>query len=170
MPKSLVMVGHYHKVLHKSWRRWLTGCNNREGIQAVHLLIQAQFKIKFGLRAGIGWIAIMWLRGVWFLGILGEVLTNLDLTPDAPLNTAAPVLVVLTPAPDAITQPFVVDANRCIATIENRAEMPDALLPHFQGWVAGCDICQDVCPGTSVLQRNWCGWQPHPGMLQSWQN
>jgi len=38
-------------------------------------------------------------------------------------------------------------------TIENRAEMPDALLPHFQGWVAGCDICQDVCPGTSVSKN-----------------
>jgi epoxyqueuosine reductase len=43
----------------------------------------------------------------------------------------------------------VVDANRCIAyhTIENRAEtLPEWIIPHLQGWVAGCDICQDVCP------------------------
>jgi len=82
------------------------------------------------------------------LGILGEVLTNLDLTPDAPHEHCGTCTRCIDACPtDAITQPFVVDANRCIAyTIENRAEMPDALLPHFQGWVAGCDICQDVCP------------------------
>jgi epoxyqueuosine reductase len=43
----------------------------------------------------------------------------------------------------------VVDANRCIAyhTIENRAEdLPPEIKPHLNGWVAGCDICQEVCP------------------------
>jgi epoxyqueuosine reductase len=43
----------------------------------------------------------------------------------------------------------VVDANRCIAyhTIENRsAVLPPEMASHLQGWVAGCDICQDVCP------------------------
>ena len=42
-----------------------------------------------------------------------------------------------------------VDANRCIAyhTIENRAEqLPEAIGDRLEGWVAGCDICQDVCP------------------------
>ena len=49
----------------------------------------------------------------------------------------------------AITQPYVVDANRCIAyhTIENRApNLPPEIGNNLQGWVAGCDICQDVCP------------------------
>jgi epoxyqueuosine reductase len=43
----------------------------------------------------------------------------------------------------------VVDANRCIAyhTIENRAvTLPTEIAKNLQGWVAGCDICQDVCP------------------------
>ena len=42
-----------------------------------------------------------------------------------------------------------VDARRCIAfhTIENRdPELPEAIAANLQGWVAGCDICQDVCP------------------------
>jgi epoxyqueuosine reductase len=49
-----------------------------------------------------------------------------------------------------------VDANRCIAyhTIENRAdELPDSIKPHLEGWVAGCDICQDVCPWNQRFAR-----------------
>ena len=40
-------------------------------------------------------------------------------------------------------------SNRCIAfhTIENASEqIPDEIGANLQNWVAGCDICQDVCP------------------------
>lgn len=42
-----------------------------------------------------------------------------------------------------------VDARRCLAyhTIENRDEaLPAPIAGRLQGWVAGCDICQEVCP------------------------
>jgi len=82
---------------------------------------------------------------------LGEVLTNLTLTPDRPHTAHCGTCTRCIDAcpTGAIAQPFVVDANRCIAyhTIENRAEtLPDEIAPQLQGWVAGCDICQDVCP------------------------
>jgi epoxyqueuosine reductase len=67
-------------------------------------------------------------------------------------------------------QPFVVDANRCIAyhTIENRAEkLPDTITPHLKGWVAGCDICQDVCPWNQRFARttDLTDFQPYPGNI-----
>ncbi|MBV9242824.1 MAG: tRNA epoxyqueuosine(34) reductase QueG, partial [Acidobacteria bacterium] len=49
----------------------------------------------------------------------------------------------------AIPQPYVVDSNRCIsyATIELRDEkLPDEIAANLNGWIYGCDICQDVCP------------------------
>ena len=49
----------------------------------------------------------------------------------------------------AITQPFVVDSRTCIAfhTIENRNPvLPAPVAQGLQGWIAGCDLCQQVCP------------------------
>ena len=71
---------------------------------------------------------------------------------------------------EAITEPFVVDARRCIAfhTIENREpELPEAMATALGPWVAGCDICQDVCPfnQTGIPSSNDPDVQPRPWLL-----
>lgn len=126
-------------------------------------------------RAGLGWIAknsnlITREYGSWVF--LGEILTTLALPPDKPHTQhcgtcrrcmdACPTL--------AIAAPFIVDANRCIAyhTIENRAEtLPKEIVPHLQGWVAGCDICQDVCPWNQRFAQatNITEFYPQPEQL-----
>lgn len=58
---------------------------------------------------------------------------------------------------DAIAaEGYSIDASRCVGylTIEHREMIDDALLPGVLGWVAGCDICQEVCPYNQVGQRN----------------
>jgi epoxyqueuosine reductase len=49
---------------------------------------------------------------------------------------------------DAFLGPGRLDANKCISywTIEARGEVPAGLSDRFQGWIFGCDICQEVCP------------------------
>ncbi len=49
---------------------------------------------------------------------------------------------------EAILPDSQVDAGRCLSyqTIENQAEVPEALREAFAGIAFGCDICQDVCP------------------------
>jgi epoxyqueuosine reductase len=104
--------------------------------------------------AGLGWVGkhsnlITRQYGSWV--VLGEILTTLTLTPDAPHTEHCGTCTrCLDACPTgAIVQPFVVDSRRCLAyhTIENRQpELPPEITPHLQGWLAGCDICQEVCP------------------------
>ncbi len=126
-------------------------------------------------RAGLGWIAknsnlISRQYGSWMF--LSEILTTLDLEPDRPHTAHCGTCTrCLDACPtQAIAQPFVVDANRCIAyhTIENRAaELPDGIAVNLKGWVAGCDICQDVCPWNERFAQptDVSDFEPYPGNL-----
>lgn len=165
----------YHKVLHrklKTLTNWLQ--EQDKGIQARYYADTGPVQDKvWAQQAGIGWLAkngnvITREYGSWVF--LGEVLTNLDLKPDVPhTEHCGSCTRCLDACPTgAITSPFVVDANRCIAyhTIENRdKKLPKAIAPHLQGWVAGCDICQDVCPWNQRFARptDVVEFQPYSG-------
>ncbi|MFM8968320.1 MAG: tRNA epoxyqueuosine(34) reductase QueG [Vulcanococcus sp.] len=153
----------YHRVIDGRLRalgRWLEqqvpGVRWRACVDSAPLLDKA-----WAEQAGLGWIGkhgnlIHRGHGSWLL--LGHLLTSLELRPDEPAQPACGACrACLEACPTAaITEPFVVDARRCIAfhTIENRdPQLPEGIAAHLQGWVAGCDICQDVCP--------W-NHKPHP--------
>lgn len=144
----------YHKVLHKKLKalsHWLEA--QGDAIQTRYYADTGPIQDKlWAERSGIGWVAknsnvITRDYGSWVF--LGEILTNLELEPDRPHTQHCGTCTrCLDACPtQAIVQPFVVDANRCIAyhTIENR-EPEFAPGVELHGWVAGCDICQDVCP------------------------
>ncbi|MEL7069278.1 MAG: tRNA epoxyqueuosine(34) reductase QueG [Cyanobacteria bacterium J06581_3] len=105
-------------------------------------------------QAGIGWIAkngnvITRQYGSWVF--LGEVITTASLQPDQPHTRHCGTCTRCIEAcpTEAIASPGVIDANRCIAyhTIENRADqLSEPVTANLNNWVAGCDICQDVCP------------------------
>lgn len=165
----------YHKVMHKKLKaltRWLEA--QGEGIQARFYADTGPVQDKvWAQQAGLGWIAkngnvITREYGSWVF--LGEVFTNVALTPDIPhtQHCGSCTRCIEACPTNAIAQPFVVDANRCIAyhTIENRAEeLPEAIAPHLQGWVAGCDICQEVCPWNQrfAQETDVTEFQPYPG-------
>ncbi|MGA1411469.1 MAG: tRNA epoxyqueuosine(34) reductase QueG, partial [Prochlorotrichaceae cyanobacterium] len=147
----------YHRILQKRLKHLMGWIQQQQPEAEVRYYVDTgplQDKV-WAQRSGLGWIAknsnvITRDYGSWvFLGLL---LTTLDLPADPPFLTdhCGTCTRCLDACPTgAIVEPFVVDANRCIAyhTIENRSEtLPDSIVPHLEGWVAGCDICQEVCP------------------------
>ncbi|WHZ13426.1 MAG: Epoxyqueuosine reductase QueG [Nitrospira sp.] len=107
-------------------------------------------------RAGLGWIGkhsnlVSPQFGSWLL--LGEILTTLELEPDeAGTDLCGTCTLCLQACPTgAITEPYVVDAGRCISylTIELRGAepaVPDDLRRGIGNRIFGCDDCLDVCP------------------------
>jgi len=109
----------------------------------------------WAVRAGIGWQGkhsnvITTDHGSWVF--LGEIILNIGLECDTNVVTdhCGSCTACLDACPtQAIVEPYVVDSRKCIsyATIELRDEqLPSEISENLNGWLYGCDICQDVCP------------------------
>jgi epoxyqueuosine reductase len=86
--------------------------------------------------------------GTWFF--LSEILTTLDLPPDAPVRDRCGTCercIAACPT-GAITAPHKLDARRCISylTIELKDAIPLELRPLMGDRIFGCDDCLDACP------------------------
>lgn len=128
-------------------------------------------------QAGLGWIGkhsnlVSTRYGSWL--VLGEVLTTLDLEPDEPaadLCGSCTLCIKACPT-GAITEPYLVDARRCISylTIELHKpgdEIPADLAPKLGNRVFGCDDCLDVCPyNVNATAAAEPAFQPHPVSLE----
>ncbi len=154
----------YHKVIHKKLKnigKWINSeipdCKWKICVDTSPLLEKA-----WAEEAGLGWIGknsnlINTRYGSWLT--LGFIILTKDLTPDnltQSLCGKCEKCIEECPT-NAITQPFVINSNLCIAyhTIENRNQtIPEHISKNLNGWIAGCDICQDVCPWNKKVPFN----------------
>jgi epoxyqueuosine reductase len=111
--------------------------------------------------SGIGWhgkstMLIDEKLGTWFF--LAEILTTLELAPDAPARDRCGTCQrCITACPTgAITGPHKLDARRCISylTIELKNSIPLELRPLIGDRIFGCDDCLDACPWNRFAQTS----------------
>ena len=133
--------------------------------------IQPTMDKAWAVRAGLGWLGkhsnvITPEHGSWVF--IGELLLNLELEHDSERiedHCGTCTLCIDACPTAAITEPYVVDSNKCIsyATIELRApELPAEM--DLAGWLYGCDVCQDVCPWNRFEQpTNETRFEPRAG-------
>ncbi|HYO62703.1 MAG TPA: tRNA epoxyqueuosine(34) reductase QueG [Pyrinomonadaceae bacterium] len=109
----------------------------------------------WAVRAGLGWIGKhtnLITRGYGSWVFLGELVLDIELEDDATPSEdhCGTCTLCLEACPTgALVEPYLLDSNRCIsfATIELRRDaLPAEVAPHLEGWLYGCDICQEVCP------------------------
>jgi len=122
----------------------------------------------WAVRSGIGWLGknsnvINQEIGSWFF--IANIITNCEFdysTPVTDLCGSCTACIDACPT-NAIVQPQVVDANKCISflTIENKGEISQEFKGKFDSWIFGCDVCQDVCPWNKKFSE--------PTLLQDFQ-
>lgn len=156
----------YHDVLKTRLKKllsWLKTFDER--IEGRPLTDSAPILEKaLAVKAGLGWQgkhSNLITRDIGSWVFLGELLLNITF-PDAPVphpvqNLCGSCTRCITACPtDAIVEPYVVDATRCISywTIEYKGdELPRDIQAHLNGWLFGCDICQEVCPWNIKFQQ-----------------
>jgi len=164
----------YHEVMRARLRalvQWLADTHGPgpPGLEAFSCVDNGPVQERvFAEQAGLGWIGkntclINPRLGSWL--VLGEIFTNLDLTPDdAGIDQCGTCTRCLDACPTgAIVEPYVVDSRRCLSylTIEKRGAVADEWRASIREQVFGCDICQDVCPwNRRAAASDDPAWQP----------
>jgi epoxyqueuosine reductase len=117
----------------------------------------------WAVRSGLGWVGkngnvLTRQSGSFFF--IATLISDLELVPDPPFSTdhCGTCTRCIDACPtDAIVAPSLVDGSKCISYLT--IELKDALMPQgfagkMDGWMFGCDVCQDVCPWNRFSKPN----------------
>ncbi|MEO0336776.1 MAG: tRNA epoxyqueuosine(34) reductase QueG [Pseudomonadota bacterium] len=124
---------------------------------------------EWAARNNLGWIgknSLLLHPKLGSLFFIGEIVTSLKSensagefnSPDLCGKCTACVESCPT---DAILEDRSLDARKCLAywNIESKSPAPVEVRKSYEGWIFGCDICQEVCPwNNKVFQKQ----QPKP--------
>ncbi len=151
----------YHDIIEKKLRtldEWLIA---RGGHQRCYVDTGPVLERDLAALAGAGWqgkstMLIHPKLGTWFF--LAEILTTLELPPDAPMaDHCGKCTRCIDACPTgAITAPQQLDARRCISylTIENKGAIPEEFRAAMGDRIYGCDDCLTACPWNRFAQAS----------------
>lgn len=124
-------------------------------------------------KSGLGWIGknsnlLSKQLGSFFF--VAELIVDLELEYDGVVTDHCGSCTACIDAcpTQAIVEPYVVDGSKCISylTIELKNEIPKEFQGKMDGWMFGCDVCQDVCPWNRFSKpHNEPLFNPHLDLL-----
>lgn len=172
----------YHKVIKKKLKFLLQRINDeiipvngRYFVDSAPLMERALART-----AGLGWIGKNSLLLNHKLGsyfFIGSIIVDIELKYDTPINEfcgSCNRCIEACPT-QAIVDSKVVDSRKCISyqTIENKGTIPTHIVKHLNGWIFGCDICQEVCPWNKrAIPHKEPSFEPKLALIQNndWEN
>lgn len=149
----------YHDVIEKKLTAVNAFLESKGGTQRYYVDTGPVLERDFASESGLGWngkstMQIHRSLGTWFF--LAEILTTLELNPDAPSRDHCGTCTrCMTACPtQAITAPRRMDARKCISylTIESKNSIPLEYRKAIGDRLYGCDECLVVCPWNRFAQ------------------
>ena len=147
----------YHDVLKRKLRQLLEHIETQTGkMEGVRVFVDSAPVLDraWAVRCGLGFVGknttlIHPKKGSFFF--IGHLFLPIELAETGqPLtNRCGRCTKCLDACPTgALEAPFRIDARKCLSylTIEYKGSLNGHDPKAFQGWMYGCDICQDVCP------------------------
>lgn len=147
----------YHDVLKRKLRQLLERIETQTGkLDGVRVFVDSAPVLDraWAVRCGLGFIGknttlIHPKKGSFFF--IGHLFLPLELeeTGNPMTNRCGRCTKCLDACPTgALEAPFHIDARKCLSylTIEYKGSLEGHDPKTFNGWMYGCDICQDVCP------------------------
>ncbi|MCR5039855.1 MAG: tRNA epoxyqueuosine(34) reductase QueG [Bacteroidales bacterium] len=176
----------YHEVLKHKLRQLLEHIETQTGkLEGVRVFVDSAPVLDraWAVRCGLGFIGknttlIHPKKGSFFF--IGHLFLPLELeeTGQPLLNRCGRCTKCLDACPTgALEAPFRIDARKCISylTIEYKGSLEPYDPKVFNGWMYGCDICQDVCPYNKFsLPNSEPAFQPQEQLIdmreEDWKN
>ncbi len=167
----------YHEILKRKMRQLLERIETQTGkLEGTRIFVDSAPVLDraWAVRSGLGFIGknttlIHPKKGSFFF--IGHLFLPLELeeTGKTMTNHCGRCTKCLDACPTgALEAPFHIDARKCISylTIEYKGSLAEIDPKTFQGWMYGCDICQDVCPyNRFALPNNEPEFQPSQKLL-----
>ena len=167
----------YHEILKRKMRQLLERIETQTGkLEGTRIFVDSAPVLDraWAVRSGLGFIGknttlIHPKKGSFFF--IGHLFLPLELeeTGKTMTNHCGRCTKCLDACPTgALEAPFHIDARKCISylTIEYKDSLAEIDPKTFQGWMYGCDICQDVCPyNRFALPNNEPEFQPSKKLL-----
>lgn len=130
-------------------------------------------------RSGTGWVGKNTLlinpkAGSYFF--LAELIIDLEMETDGPIKDYCGTCTrCIDACPTEAISPngYIMDGSKCISylTIELRENIPIEFKDKMEGWMFGCDICQEVCPWNRFSKKHQePEFEPHPDLLEMTKN